>query len=161
MEGNSTFQRVKEIALIAVGECGVEFVHLEFAGTKRNLVVRVFVDKPGGVTIEDCGKVSRTMEAVMDAEDIIPRAYVLEVSSPGLDRELYSIDDFVKFVGSAAKVRTKVADGTIASLNGVIAGVAEGMIEFDDRSKGRVSFPYDSVVKANLKVDIQQELKRN
>jgi ribosome maturation factor RimP len=95
---NSIAGKIREIALKAASDRGLEFVHSEIAGTKRNAVVRIFVDKPGGVTIDDCSTLSRDVEAVLDELDVIPSAYVLEVSSPGLERELYSIDDFRKFV---------------------------------------------------------------
>lgn len=160
MTTNSIEQRVQAIARKAAADNGVEFVHLEFAGTKRNQVIRVFVDKPGGVTIEDCSNVSRHVEDVMDADDFIPGPYVLEVSSPGLDRELYSVADFEKFAGKLAKVRMKPDYDGAKSYNGRILEVNGDEIVFDDRSSGEISFPYSSVAKANLKIDIQEELKR-
>ncbi len=75
-------------------------------GTQRKPSVRIFIDKPEGVTLDDCSNMSRRVEAVLDAEDFIPTAYNLEVSSPGLERELYSLKDFEKFAGNLAKVKT-------------------------------------------------------
>ena len=160
MEPNSIESKVRQIAAAAATDLGLEFVHLEFAGTKRNQVIRVFIDKPGGVTIEDCSEVSRNVEAVMDADDFIPWPYVLEVSSPGLDRQLYSLDDFKKFVGSKAKAKVKGADGHFKSYNGRILAVEGEEITFEDRSEGEMKFPYSSVAKANLKFDIKDDLKR-
>ena len=105
METNSIATKIGTIAESAASEKGLEFVHLELAGTKRNQVIRIFIDKPGGVTVEDCSEMSRGVEAAMDADDFMPGPYVLEVSSPGLDRELYSLADFVRFAGSKAKAR--------------------------------------------------------
>ena len=99
MENGSVGNRITEIATAAAADESVEFVNAETSGTRRNMVVRVYIDKPGGVTVDDCANVSRRMEAVLDADDFIPTAYVLEVSSPGLERELYSEADFVKFAG--------------------------------------------------------------
>lgn len=159
MESNPIGSKVRNIAEKAAAELGLEFVHLELAGTKRNQVLRVFIDKPGGVTVEDCSNVSREIEAVMDADDFMPGPYVLEVSSPGLDRELYSLSDFVKFVGNKAKAKVNV-DGKAKSYNGRIVAVDGDEITFEDRSEGEVKFPYSAVSKANLKFDIQDDFKK-
>lgn len=153
-------KRLEEIAKRAAEAKGIEFVHLEIAGTKRNPVFRVFIDKPSGVTIDDCSLVSADIEGVLDNEDPIPGPYVLEVSSPGLDRELYKIEDFRRFTGSLAKVKMKKEFTGPSSLNGRIIGVEGDTIEFEDRSAGKLEFPYEMVAKANLKVDLKQELSR-
>lgn len=156
----SSEERIRQIALEAAKENNVDFVHLAIAGTKRNQVVRVFADKEGGITIEDCSNVSRSIEQVMDAEDFMPGAYVLEVSSPGLDRELYSIEDFSKFAGKLARVKMKSDFEGPKALNGRILAVEGHDITFDDHTAGEVVFSYSSVAKANLKIDIEQELNR-
>jgi ribosome maturation factor RimP len=160
MEPRSIEGRIKEIALKAAADCGVEFVHLEIAGTKRNQIIRIFADKEGGITIEDCSNVSRAVEAVMDADDFMPAAYVLEVSSPGLDRELYSLADFEKFAGKLAKIKMKPDFDGPKALNGRIVKIEGSDISFNDRTAGELVFPYESVAKANLKIDIEQELNR-
>lgn len=152
--------RIRNIAERAADEKGLEFVHLELAGTKRNQVVRIYIDKPGGVTVEDCSEVSRSVEEAMDADDFMPSPYVLEVSSPGLDRELYSLADFRKFTGSKAKAKVRDADGKAKSYNGRILAVDGDQITFEDRSEGEVKFLYSAVAKANLKFDIKDDLKR-
>ena len=160
MEFPSIEARIREIAVRATADNGVEFVHLEIAGTKRNQIVRIFADKAGGITIEDCSNVSKAVEATMDAEDFMPAAYVLEVSSPGLDRELYSLADFEKFAGKLAKLKMKPDFEGPKALNGRIVKVEGVEITFDDRIAGELAFPYESVAKANLKIDIEQELNR-
>jgi len=160
MQSRSIEERIKEIAKKATADNGVEFVHLELAGTKRNQVVRVFADKEGGINIEDCSKVSRSIEAEMDADDFMPGTYVLEVSSPGLDRELYSLADFERFAGNLAKVKMRPDFEGPKSLNGTIVSVLDGDIVFEDRTAGTLTIPYASVAKANLKVDIGRELNK-
>lgn len=152
--------RIRAIAEKAAADNGVEFVHLEMAGTKRSPVVRIFADKEGGITIEECSNVSRSVDAAMDADDFMPGAYVLEVSSPGLDRELYSLKDFEKFAGRLAKVKLKPDFDGQKSLNGRIESVAGDEIVFEDRTSGIMRFPYSAVAKANLKVDFHAELNR-
>ncbi len=107
MENHLITEHIEKIAGQAAKEGEVELVHVEIAGIKRDMVVRIYIDKEGGVTLDDCSGISRKIEAVLDVEDFIPSKYVLEVSSPGIERELYSLDDFKKFTGQLAKVKMK------------------------------------------------------
>jgi len=153
-------ERVQEIASDVAGKNNLELVHVETVGTVKNPTVRVFIDKSGGVSVEDCTIVSRQMEAVLDAEDFISSAYVLEVSSPGLERELYSLKDFEKFSGKLAKVRTHEPINGQRNFRGRIKHIDGENIFFADKTNGEVSFPYDLVAKANLEIDLEEEFKR-
>ncbi len=159
MDRSLITERVRSIAAAAAATGGVELVHVEIAGTKRDSVLRVYIDKEGGVTLDDCGAVSQRMEEVLDAEDLIPWKYVLEVSSPGIERELYSLADFVKFTGQLAKVKTRQEIDGQKTFVGTIADVDGEEITIDDRTKGRVTFEYADVDKANLKIDLAKEFK--
>lgn len=159
MDKQAINDRLRGIAETVAGEAGVELVHSEIAGTNRNLAVRIFIDKPGGVTIEDCSGFSRKAEAVLDADDFIPSAYVLEVSSPGLERGLYSLQDFEKFTGRQAKVKTAAAIDGQKVFSGKIVEVADGNIVLEDKTSGVVRFPFSSVAKANLKIDLGEEFR--
>lgn len=149
--------RLTAIATAAAAELGTELVHVEIAGTKRDAVLRIYIDKEGGVTLDDCGVVSRKIEDVLDAEDLIPSRYVLEVSSPGIERQLYSLADFVKFTDHLAKVKTKSEIDGQRTFVGPITEVDGEKITIDDRTKGTVSFEYSDVDKANLKIDLSKE----
>lgn len=153
-------ERIQEITARIANENNLELVHTQIVGANKNLTVRVFIDKPGGVTHDDCSAVSRKLDAILDAEDFIPGNYLLEVSSPGLERELYSLKDFEKFVGNLAKVKTNEAFDGQRNFRGRIAGIEDGAIVFEDKSKGTVRFPYAAVAKANLEIDLEEELKR-
>jgi ribosome maturation factor RimP len=155
----SVEERVREVAARAASERGLELVHVEFAGTGRTAALRIFIDKPGGVTHEDCSEVSTHVGTVLDVEDIVPGSYTLEVSSPGLERGLYSREDFERFAGSKARVKTRAAVNGQRNFRGRIVAVEGGEVVFDDRTTGRVQFPADSVVKANLEVDIEEEFR--
>jgi ribosome maturation factor RimP len=152
-------ERVREIAAKGAADNGAELVHIEIAGTKRDSVVRVFIDKEGGVNLEDCSKVSRDMELVLDEEDVIPSRYVLEVSSPGIERELYSLSDFRKFAGQLIKLKTKEALDGQRTFAGTLLEVDGSKITVDDRTRGTISFEYDDIAKANLKIDLSKEFK--
>lgn len=150
-------QQIREIAAAALQDGDIELVHVETAGTKREMVVRIFIDKEGGVTLDDCSSVSRSIEDILDARDTIPTRYVLEVSSPGIERELYSLADFVKFAGRLVKVKTNVeVDGQKTHV-GTIKGVDGQTVTLDERSKGEISFEYSDVSKANLRIDLAKE----
>jgi ribosome maturation factor RimP len=160
MENASLEGRIKQIAAVAAEENGVEFVHCEILGAKRNMTVRVYIDKPGGVSVEDCALVSRRMEETLDADDLIPSAYLLEVSSPGLERELYSLNDFQKFAGQKVKVKLASPVNGQKVYVGRIRGVEGGDVVLDGKDQGEIRFPYSDVVKANLRVDLEQEFKK-
>ena len=152
-------QRIREIAAQVAEENNLELVHAQIAGANKSLTVRVFIDKQNGVTHDDCSLVSRQIETILDAEDFIPGNYILEVSSPGLERELYSLKDFEKFAGSLAKVKTNLAIDGQKNFRGRIAAVENEEIVFEDKTKGTVNFPFSAVAKANLEIDLEQELK--
>lgn len=89
----------------SVSSMGLELVEIELAGSGRQRVLRLYIDSPDGVTVEDCADVSRQVSAVLDVEDPISGHYTLEVSSPGLDRPLVKPADFVRYAGETIKVR--------------------------------------------------------
>ena len=160
MEESSINLRVGEVAAAAAGENGVEFVQAEVVGSKRNPTVRVYIDKPGGVTHDDCSAVSQAIETVLDADDLIPHSYTLEVSSPGLERELFSLRDFARFAGHKAKVRTSAEFDERKAFSGRIVGVEGDEVIFEDRNHGILRFPFKAISKANLRVDLEEEFKR-
>ena len=88
---------------------GYELVAVELAGNGSDRVLRVYIDHADGITVDDCADVSRQVSAVLDVEDPISGTYILEVSSPGLDRPLVKIEDFERFKGSLVKLRTREA----------------------------------------------------
>ena len=157
MDKVSITERVRAIAERVAKDTGTELVHVEVAGTNRDLVARIFIDKADGVTLDDCSGFSRAVEAVLDADDIIPVRYVLEVSSPGIERQLYSLSDFEKFKGRLAKIKTREAVDGQKTFVGTITGVDHGTIAFDDRIKGAMTLDYAAIEKANLKIDLSKE----
>jgi ribosome maturation factor RimP len=160
MQRDPIAERMDMIATKAAADTGVEFVHSEIVGSKRNMTVRIYIDKPEGVSLEDCSAVSRAIEAVVDAEDFIPSSYVLEVSSPGLERPLFNIKDFEKFAGKKAKIKTSDAINGQTNFNGRIEAVEGSEIVFEDKTNGAVRIPFERVAKANLKVDLSEECKK-
>ncbi|MET0650629.1 MAG: ribosome maturation factor RimP [Pyrinomonadaceae bacterium] len=160
MDGETSIEaRVREIARRVAEERGLEIVHVEFAGGARAPVVRVFIDKPDGVTHEDCSAVSTHVGTVLDVEDFIPATYTLEVSSPGLERGLYGREDFERFAGRLAKLKTRGAVGGQRNFRGRIEGIEGDDIVFEDKTTGRVLVPLSEVAKANLEIDVEEEFR--
>jgi len=91
--------KIRELIEPAIDSMGVELDDMELGRMKGKILLRVYIEKQGGVSIDDCEKVSREIATVLDVEDPVPGAYVLEVSSPGLDRPLRKPRDFIRFSG--------------------------------------------------------------
>jgi ribosome maturation factor RimP len=159
MESGSVAERVNEIAQQAAIDHGLELVHVDIAGPEGHPILRVFIDKPGGVTHDDCSDVSTQIGTVLDVEDFIHSAYTLEVSSPGIERGLYKLSDYERFAGHGAKLKTRQPVKNQRNFRGRIAGVENGNVIFEDRTSGRVTIPFDYVAKANLEVDVESEFR--
>jgi len=159
MDSRSVKERVRQLAEQAAIDHGVELVHAEVAGPDNRPVVRVFIDKPGGVTHQDCSEVSEQLGTVLDVEDFIHAAYTLEVSSPGLERGLYRRADYERFAGSAAKIKSRDPVNGQRNFRGRIIGIDDDHVIFDDQTNGRVRVPIDGIVKANLEVDVEMEFR--
>jgi ribosome maturation factor RimP len=116
-------RRVEEIADALLKDEGLELVDLEYRREGRRWVLRLFIDKEGGVTVEDCATVSRELADILDAKDAIPEAYVLEVSSPGLNRRVRKRRDFFRFAGRKVEVRLAALQDGRRKIVGTILGV--------------------------------------
>ena len=160
MGAGSIAERVREIADRVAIDHGLELVHAEVAGPDGKPIVRVFIDKPGGVTHADCSEVSEYLGTILDVEDFIHAAYTLEVSSPGLERGLYKKSDFERFAGSRARIKTSSPIGAQRNFRGRLIGVDGDNVLFDDRTSGRINVPLDTIAKANLEVDFNEEFRR-
>jgi len=102
-------ERVEELVQPILDDLGLELVDLVYQRESRGWVLRFFLDKDGGINLDDCAAVSREISAILDVEDVIGTAYTLEVSSPGLDRPLKKAQDFERFAGQQAKIKTVTA----------------------------------------------------
>lgn len=102
---------------------GYELVGVEYFPRGQGAVLRVYIDRERGITLDDCAAVSHQLSGVLDVEDPIPGRYDLEVSSPGLDRPLFQIEHYVRFQGRKAKVRLRVKQDGRRKFEGVLRGV--------------------------------------
>ena len=160
MASSSVADRVQAIAERVAIDHGVELVHAEVAGPDNKPIVRIFIDKPNGVTHQDCSEVSLHVGTVLDVEDFIHASYTLEVSSPGIERGLYKRQDYERFAGSLAKLRTRKPIHGQRNFRGRLLGIDGEDILFEDRTSGPVRVPFEVVAKANLEMDVDAEFKR-
>lgn len=126
-------RRLRQIAEAATQSRGVELVELLYLRPGRRQVVRLIVDKVGGVTIDECAEVSRRMSADLDMVDVLAGRYTLEVSSPGIDRPLKSAADFRRKSGRLVSVRYETEDGQTENVEGVIGTVDEDSVMIGER----------------------------
>lgn len=158
---------IREIAGRVATAHKVEVVDVEMRGGGKARTLRITIDKPEGVTHEDCANVSREVSTILDVEDAIPgAAYTLEVSSPGLDRKLLKPDDYRRFTGSRIKLMTREPVNGNRHFEGRLEGLAEGklMLELVSGKKKpkpghaqpgpRVEIDLANVEKANLVPEI-------
>ena len=106
MGKGSVTESIEELVTPITEENRLELVDVEYKKEGKNWFLRIFIDKEGGVTVDDCTRVSREIEDLIDVEEVVPTSYVLEVSSPGLDRPLKKEKDFLRFKGKRAQVTT-------------------------------------------------------
>jgi ribosome maturation factor RimP len=129
-------------------------VDVELKGGRSNPLLRVYIDKEGGVSHADCQLVSEQLSALLDVEDPFPGKYVLEVSSPGLDRKLSKPSDFSHFAGRRARVVLREAPEKQAVFEGRLAGFADGRVRLEVGTGELKEFELEKIRKAQLVVDL-------
>jgi ribosome maturation factor RimP len=145
--------RINEtVTRVAVSE-GFELVEVEYRGSPNNRILRIFIDKPGGVTLADCENVSHQVGAIIDVEDVISERYTLEVSSPGLDRKLLKPQDYERFAGKKARIKLRHPMEGRSNFTGRLAGLDQGEALLDVEGGNRLRFPLDEVALARLVVE--------
>jgi len=141
-------ERVKELLLPLLEERGLRLVDVEFS-TGGKPVLRIYVYNPKGTSIEDCEWVSRRIGTLLDVEDLIPFSYILEVSSPGLERKLKNTEEYEIFKGRDIKIVTKEPVDGKNVFEGVLKGLEDTrvVIEVDNKD---YKIPLDMIARANL-----------
>ncbi|VAX23755.1 Bacterial ribosome SSU maturation protein RimP [hydrothermal vent metagenome] len=151
---STIIESVREVAEPVGRAEGVNVVDIELAGTAGSLVLKIYIDKDGGVTVEDCARVSSQLGLVLEAEETIKNAYTLEVSSMGLTRKLKKPLDFQQSIGSLAMIKTRGA---------VIPG-GKTLVTIDDANNDNVTvtikdsgdkltLSYSDIARANLEIE--------
>ena len=145
-------ERVRGVVDPVLSDMGLELVDLEYRRESIGWVLRLYLDKEGGVTLDDCTRVSQEVGRILDVENFIENPYTLEVSSPGLSRRLKTEKDFMKYRGHLIKVRTFDPIGGRSHFKGKLLGISESNLELETDG-GVFLIPISSVAKANLEID--------
>jgi ribosome maturation factor RimP len=155
VENKELLEKITEIGERTAMGTDIEIADVQLRGGGNARLLRVYIDKPGGVTHEDCERISRGLSKLLDDEDIIPGdSYTLEVSSPGIDRPLFKPRDFERVVGQ--KIRLAVqppGQQSRQSLEGRLTQFADGALEVEVAPGNLVHIPLENVHKAKLKFD--------
>lgn len=151
-------EQVGDIAQPILDSKQIELVEIEYVRMGKDAILRLFIDKEGGVVLDDCAAVSTELSAILDVEEIIACNYTLEVSSPGLDRPLKKTEDYVRYVGRLVKVRTydQFSDDSgnkRKTFLGTLDGLVDGSIKMTLKEGQTASIPLERVAKANLEFE--------
>jgi ribosome maturation factor RimP len=147
-------ERITALAESVASQHGVDVVDIEIAGNLRRPTLRIFIEKTGGVSLDDCEKVSRAMSAVLDVEDPIRSPYVLEVSSPGLDRPLKRLKDFESSVGKLARIITRESIDRQNFFVGRITNVRGSDITLTLKNDSVMKIAFEQIAKARLEIEL-------
>lgn len=146
--------RLTALAEPLAASLGMEIVLAEIKGGGNRSIVRIFIDQPGGISLGDCERFSKRLSVLLDVEDIVPFSYTLEVSSPGLDRPLIREQDFERFSGRAARIRTRLPVEGQRNFRGRILGAGGGRLSLEIAPGKQIEFALTEIEKANLEIEI-------
>ncbi|GLQ29695.1 ribosome maturation factor RimP [Litoribrevibacter albus] len=141
--------QLQEMLAPVVESLGYDFWGLEYVSQGKHSVLRVFIDHENGIQVDDCAKVSRQLSAVLDVEDPISSEYSLEVSSPGMDRPLFTLEQFEKYIGQVVSVKLRFPFEGRRKFMGRLNGVegSDVVVQVDNHE---YCLPIDSIDKANV-----------
>jgi ribosome maturation factor RimP len=153
-------EQVRNVATRVAQTYGLDIFDVQFRREAAGMVLRVLIDRPGpaataeeSVSVDDCAHVSRDLSAMLDVEDIVPTAYTLEVSSPGLDRPLRHADDYRRFAGRRAKIVMREPVDGQTFFKGRLAGADGQTVLIDGDDGRRHQVPVAVITRANLEVE--------
>ena len=152
MKSEKLLQEVREVVEPILQSQGYELVDLEYQRESRGWVLRIYLDREGGITLDDCTGVSHEVGAVLEVKDVIPNAYVLEVSSPGLTRPLKKPEDYNRFRNQLVKIKLFQPLNGRRNFKGSLLGLEGETVRVE--ADGQVfEIPLRSIAKANLEID--------
>ncbi len=148
-------ERARQVAEPILSGEGLELVDVEFLREREGWVLRLFIDKPGGVGLDDCATASHAVETALEVEDLIPHEWRLEVSSPGLNRPLKKPDHFRRVAGQKVKVKTygPIGDPPRKHFSGVLREVGQDAVTVEVEGAGAFHIPFRDIAKANLEFE--------
>jgi len=151
------WDRLRRVIREVIEGQGYELVDVEFKGAGNSSVLRLFIDKPAGISHRDCELVSEQVGTVLDVEDLIPFSYTLEVSSPGLDRKLVKESDYTRFDGKLARIQTRIPLNQQKVFRGRLQGLHDGKVRLELPKGDLLEIPLDVIQEARLEFDWDAE----
>ena len=152
MKFDQLFREVQQAVEPVLQSQGLELVDLEYQREAQGWVLRIYIDREGGITIGDCAEVSREVGAILEVRDLIPNPYVLEVSSPGLTRSLKKAEDFKKYKTHLVKIKTFEPLEGRRNFKGILLALEGATVRLE--TEGRVyDIPLQGIAKANLEIE--------
>ena len=148
--------RLIELLEPVVNAIGYEIVLLEYSPRDGSGMLRLFIDGPDGIGLDDCEKVSREVAATLDVEDVITQAYRLEISSPGLDRPLVKPEHYRRFKGEVAKIQTLAPVAGRRRFQGVLLDATDDEVSIETPD-GVITLPLADIDKAKLVPNFDKE----
>ncbi len=142
------------------GNTDLELVDVEYNRESSGWVLRVYIDKEGGVLLDDCSMISNQLGDIIDIKDIIPGSYSLEVTSPGVNRPLKKKEDFISVIGETIKLKTRAFLNKRKNFKGVLKEFKDGVLKIDSDGK-EFNILYKNVKKANLEYDFNKKNRVN
>jgi ribosome maturation factor RimP len=158
--GSSVTARLRTLAAATLPGLGLELVHLTYRREGKGWILRLMIDREGGVSMDDCAAASNQMGAVFEVEDIIPHAYNLEVTSPGLNRPLFTADDYRRFAGNKVQIRTHRPVEGRRQFCGSLENCDDDIVTLCLPEGGTVSLPLADIADGRLELDLDKELSR-
>lgn len=148
--------KLRELIEPIVRGLGYEAVGVELTGQGGRALLRVYIDRDGGVTLDDCERVSHQVSGVLEVESLLRGEYTLEVSSPGLDRPLFTLDQAGRYVGHRMKLRLFAPLDGRRKFKGRLTGIEDGVLVIEDEDEDETwQVPWDRVDKANLEAEFE------
>ena len=145
-------ERARNIVFPVTESLGYDLVEVSLVASHGRRVLRVFIDRCGGITLDDCARTSKAISAELDQHDLFASRYFLEVSSPGAERRLRTRKDFEHFAGRKAKIRFRACPGGTMELTGRMLAFKEDVLVFEPEGGAEVSVRFDDILGANLSI---------
>jgi len=157
-------EEIRALAEPVATDLGLELWDVQLRGSAPRCVLRVFLDRPGeqaGVTVADCEAVSRRLSDIIDTYDAIDGHYLLEVSSPGINRQLNRVEHFERVIGSRVKVRRREDDGKVAELAGILKAFDGTTLQVEGADGHIRALDFATVVDARTEFDFEQDSRHS
>jgi ribosome maturation factor RimP len=146
-------EKVRDLVKPVLASLGLELFELTFQKTGHRSFLRIFIDKEGGITLDDCQRASREISLLLDVKDVVPESYNLEVSSPGINRPIRNVQDYNRYKDYKVKVKlfTPIANQKV--FIGINRGLDEEALRLEIKADKEIRIPLSEIEKANLEVD--------